>query len=188
MAKILLVEDDGDTREILRMALEMDGHAVLETGDGNHALGLMQASPTPLVVLLDLLLNGKGDNPVIKALEADPSLAVAHNVIVLTAVMEDQAEEWIQAIRPSLAGFLPKPFDLSDLLRMVAQVAARTCVAVIPEPIRWDQHLVAHWHQLSLSPVQTHMQIHHLVCQLSCTNTRISHLLHHIALAGYPHL
>jgi CheY-like chemotaxis protein len=136
MATILIVDDDADTREILRIALEDDGHTVLEAGSANLALTLMRTSPVPLVVLLDLYLCGYGDDtPVIKAMEADPSLALAHRVIVLTAGLGERAAEAMRPVWPTLAGFLTKPFNLSEVRRSVARVAP-TGNAVVPEAIR----------------------------------------------------
>ncbi len=38
MARILLADDDAATRDLVRRALEADGHSVLVTQDGNEAL------------------------------------------------------------------------------------------------------------------------------------------------------
>jgi two-component system, sensor histidine kinase len=51
--RILLVEDNRDAREMLRVMLEMAGHAVLETGDGVAAIQMASES-APDVVLLDI--------------------------------------------------------------------------------------------------------------------------------------
>jgi CheY-like chemotaxis protein len=131
LAVVLVVEDDEDTRELFRIALEDAGHTVLQAGDGDLALSLMRTSLVPLVVLLDLYLLGSGDNPVIKAMEADPSLAVAHRVIVLTAGLVDRAEQALQPVRSRLAGFLAKPFHLSELLSLVAEQATGSSSSII---------------------------------------------------------
>jgi hypothetical protein len=68
-------------------------------------------------------------------MEADPSLAVAHRVIVITAGMGERAAEAIRPVWPTLAGFLTKPFNLSEMRRLVARVAA-TSNADIPEARR----------------------------------------------------
>jgi CheY-like chemotaxis protein len=43
MARILLADDDGATRDLVRRALEADGHSVLVTQDGNDALERLKA-------------------------------------------------------------------------------------------------------------------------------------------------
>jgi CheY-like chemotaxis protein len=53
--KVLLVEDDKDTREVLRAALEKSGHEVVEAADGSEGLERLQDS-TPDIVLLDILM------------------------------------------------------------------------------------------------------------------------------------
>lgn len=60
MARILVVEDDNDIRELIRLALEMVGHEVLEARSGEE--GLLQAqSHKPEMVLMDLSLAGELD-------------------------------------------------------------------------------------------------------------------------------
>ena len=55
---VLLVEDDGRMRRVLRMALEDEGHVVSEAADGHGGVALL-ASSHPDVVLLDLMLPGR---------------------------------------------------------------------------------------------------------------------------------
>lgn len=55
--RVLVVEDDRKTRELLRRNLEMEGWEVLEAGDGNEALNLL-TEPLPDLILLDLILPG----------------------------------------------------------------------------------------------------------------------------------
>jgi two-component system cell cycle response regulator DivK len=60
MAKILVVEDDRDIRELIRMVLEMSGHELHEAGTGED--GLAQAQRLrPDVILMDLSLPGAID-------------------------------------------------------------------------------------------------------------------------------
>lgn len=53
--KILLIEDDARVRRALRLALEDEGHRVVEAADGAAGLARLHACP-PDVVLLDLML------------------------------------------------------------------------------------------------------------------------------------
>jgi two-component system cell cycle response regulator DivK len=60
MAKILLVEDDRDIRDLIRMVLEMEGHELHEAANGED--GVAQARLLrPDVILMDLSLAGAID-------------------------------------------------------------------------------------------------------------------------------
>jgi CheY-like chemotaxis protein len=53
--RVLLVEDDAETREILRQMLEKTGCSVIEAGNGRVALERM-ADSQPALILLDLMM------------------------------------------------------------------------------------------------------------------------------------
>jgi len=54
-AKILLVEDEGDVRESIKLQLEAEGHEVTETESGSEALALAKSSVFD-IVLTDVML------------------------------------------------------------------------------------------------------------------------------------
>ena len=55
MASVLVVDDDGHIREVVRFALDKAGHRVTEAADGRSAIEAFQAAPPELVVL-DILM------------------------------------------------------------------------------------------------------------------------------------
>lgn len=60
MAKILLVEDDDDTRELVRLTLELDGHEVTEAASAEDGVSAA-CQKTPDLILMDLSLAGSYD-------------------------------------------------------------------------------------------------------------------------------
>ena len=113
---ILLVEDRDDVRVGLAQLLELHGYQVTDTGDGETALGRLNASPDDIaLILLDLMLPGAVDGRDIRAHQlAHPHLA-GIPAVVITAT-EPAADE-----RDSLQadGWLDKPFRFDELLSMV---------------------------------------------------------------------
>lgn len=84
MAKILLVEDEPDTRELVRLTLELDGHEVLEAGTAEDGLKQARGS-VPDLILMDLSLAGQFDGlEATKRLRADPAFD-AVPILALTA-------------------------------------------------------------------------------------------------------
>ena len=56
-ARVLLVEDDPNIRELVELHLQLEGLTVVSIGDGNEALGRARAESFELIVL-DLMLPG----------------------------------------------------------------------------------------------------------------------------------
>ncbi|HET9980371.1 MAG TPA: response regulator [Ktedonobacterales bacterium] len=123
MARVLVVDDDQDIRDVVRFILEDAGYEVLDTGDGARALQMLRDSPTPLVVLLDLLMPRPNGIDVLTEIIADPALKQRHAYILLTAdnnVLRDTAEPLLSQLS---APTISKPFDVDKLLETVASVS-----------------------------------------------------------------
>jgi CheY-like chemotaxis protein len=120
----LIVDDDPTLREVLRAILEEEGYSVLEAAEGQTALHLLRTSRERLVVLLDYLMPGVDGRGVIQTVSRDAVLSIRHAYILLTA----RARISLPVLE--LAGTLSmpvmrKPFDLEELLLVVAQAGQR---------------------------------------------------------------
>jgi len=114
-APVLIVEDKDSLRTMLRLALERDGHVVVEAG-GEAAARAALAEHRPAVVLSDLRLpDGDGFGVLRAAKDLDPALPV----IVMTAY--GSIEDAVAAMRDGALDFLPKPVDPDHLALMVAR-------------------------------------------------------------------
>ena len=112
---VLLVEDKDSLRTMLRLALERDGHTVIEAFDEPSARAAL-AARVPGVVLSDLKLpEGDGFGVLRAAKELDPALPV----IVMTAY--GRIEDAVAAMREGALDFLPKPVDPDHLALIVAR-------------------------------------------------------------------
>ncbi|MDQ3168573.1 MAG: sigma-54 dependent transcriptional regulator [Acidobacteriota bacterium] len=114
-ASVLIVEDKDSLRTMLRLALERDGHAVIEACDVASARVAL-AERRPAVVLSDLKLpDGDGFAVLRAAKDLDPALPV----IVMTAY--GRIEDAVAAMREGALDFLPKPVDPDHLALLVAR-------------------------------------------------------------------
>lgn len=132
MAKILLVEDDPDTRELVRLTLELYGHDVTEAKTAEDSLVKAQAS-VPDLILMDLSLGGKFDGlEATKRLRADPAFD-ATPIIALTA--HAMAGDREKSLAAGCDEHWTKPIlDLSVFKDSVARIAAQKRTAhVAPE-------------------------------------------------------
>ena len=115
MACVLVVEDDGDIREMLAVFLEFEGYEVMTATNGLEALAVMRER-RPCLVLLDLMM------PVLTGWDfrrrqlADPAIADVP-VIAVTAMSDPQEI----ARELNLRG-LGKPIGLDEIAREVAAV------------------------------------------------------------------
>ena len=116
-APILLVEDKDSLRTMLRLALEAQGHAVIEARDEAEAVACLRDAD-PAVVLTDLRLPvGDGFGVLRAAREADPELPV----IVMTAY--GSIQDAVAAMKQGALDFLAKPVDPDHLLLMVERAS-----------------------------------------------------------------
>jgi DNA-binding NtrC family response regulator len=116
---VLLVEDKDSLRTMLRLALEAQGHSVIEARDEAEALHQLQQS-RPAVVLTDLKLPaGDGFSVLRAAKELDPEL----QVVVMTAY--GSIQDAVTAMREGAMDFLAKPVDPDHLLLMVERAIAQ---------------------------------------------------------------
>ncbi len=122
MAQVLVVDDEADLRELVRINLELDGHEVDVATDGRDALRYLRQT-RPDIVILDVMMPGLDGWEVLTEVKADPDpLLSGVPVIMLTARSDD-----VDRIRGAIEGavrYITKPFSLSDLRREVHEALA----------------------------------------------------------------
>ncbi|HEX6865583.1 MAG TPA: response regulator [Thermoanaerobaculia bacterium] len=123
MAKILLVEDEPDTRELVRLTLELDGHEVLEAATAEEAIAKARSS-RPGLILMDLSLAGHFDGlEATKRLRADPAFDDVPIVALTAHAMQGDRERSLAA---GCDEHWTKPIiDLATFKREVATAAER---------------------------------------------------------------
>lgn len=112
--RLLVVEDDGDTREMLREVLELEGYRVRAAVDGIEALERLAGPERFAAVLLDLMLPAIDGAGVLEAMASDPALC-------RVPVVAMSASPPQQLVFP-VAAFLRKPFELEALLERLARL------------------------------------------------------------------
>jgi CheY-like chemotaxis protein len=110
---VLVIEDDLDIREVMRMVLEASGYQVFEAGDGAEALVVARAHH-PGVILLDLMMPGMDGFQFREMQLQDPEIAAIPVVIVSGGGAVPQ-----KAAELGAAGYLVKPTDVQSLLAVM---------------------------------------------------------------------
>jgi CheY-like chemotaxis protein len=112
-ARALVVDDEEDVREMLAMALQMDGYAVTAVGDGAAAVRTAQSSPFE-VVTLDLRMPGMGG---VETLTRLKSTAPQLPVIIVSGYVG--SAEMRTCLDLGAFAVVRKPFDLNELLELL---------------------------------------------------------------------
>lgn len=111
--RILVVDDEPDILEFLRVVLEEEGYAVV-TSDKGEYLEQLHNGGLPDLILLDVLLSGKDGREIVKYLKSQEE---TKHIPVIMFSAHPSAEETAR-----LAGaedFLAKPFDIDVLLMRI---------------------------------------------------------------------
>jgi DNA-binding response OmpR family regulator len=116
--RILVVEDEPQISNFLRVGLGYEGFSVAVAEDGHEALAELKRFK-PQLVILDLMLPGISGMELAERMRADPKLMI----IMLTA--RDQVEDRIAGLNAGADDYLVKPFDFEELVARIHAVTRR---------------------------------------------------------------
>lgn len=108
--KILIIEDEQKLARILKKGLEEHDFTVDLSFDGEEGLHMAESYPYD-AVLLDLMLPGKNGLAILKTLRAKKI-----DVPVLVVTARGEVEDRIKGLDIGADDYIPKPFDLTELM------------------------------------------------------------------------
>jgi DNA-binding response OmpR family regulator len=118
-ARLLIVEDDLEMRDLLRKVLEKEGHEVCVAADGHEAVGMLSHDKFDLVVT-DLLMPNDGGLALLDTIRmTQPWLPV----IILTAFGDWGS--YSRALELGAAAFISKPLKMAELIAAIHTTLAR---------------------------------------------------------------
>jgi len=118
--RVLVADDDRAIRESLGRALELEGYDVITVADGAAALSAVRDLPADVLVL-DVMMPGVNGLDVCRVLRADRDRTP---ILMLTARTE--TPDRIAGLDAGADDYLPKPFDLDELLARLRALLRRT--------------------------------------------------------------
>jgi CheY-like chemotaxis protein len=122
MARILVVEDSLDNRDLLLVLLQRVGHEALACADGAEGVALAQQL-LPDAIIMDLRMPKMDGWTAVQLLKADARTAHIP-VLAVTANALREAEQ--RALAVGCDAFLIKPFRLAALLTVLDSLLARS--------------------------------------------------------------
>jgi DNA-binding response OmpR family regulator len=115
--RVLLVDDDAEIIESLRLALEANGYEVLVARDGNQGLALTERE-NPDLVILDMMMPKRSGFLVLERLRRTQE--VSPPVIMITANEGNRHKAYAEML--GVDEYLRKPFPMDKLLESVKRL------------------------------------------------------------------
>lgn len=119
MSKILVVDDELNICELLKLYLENEGYTVFTANDGQAAVTAFQQK-APDLVLLDIMLPKMDGWQVCREIRKTSSTPI----IMLTA--KGETEDKVSGLEMGADDYIVKPFEVKELLARVHAVLRRT--------------------------------------------------------------
>ena len=108
---ILVVDDEPDIRQSVRMILEINGYKVVTAIDGDDCLKKLK-EVTPNLILLDIMMPGTPVDEIVKQIK-DTKIAF------MSVVRISDARRRGLCTQENIVDFFQKPFNVSDLIDRV---------------------------------------------------------------------
>jgi two-component system sensor histidine kinase/response regulator len=122
MARILVVDDDPDFVEIVRMILQSKGYTVETASSGDMALRMVQETP-PDLVLLDVMMSGVLDGVhVAHAISENATLRGIPLIMISSIIDSPMADMFPTDEYIPIDAWISKPVQPDDLLSKVSKL------------------------------------------------------------------
>lgn len=128
---VLIVEDDRNIADLLRLYLEKEGYEVAIALDGLRGVEEFRAID-PSLVLLDVMLPGMDGWGVCRTIRAESKVPI----IMLTA--KSETEDKVAGLKQGADDYITKPFEMKEVLARIEAVLRRSGI----EPERAARRLV----------------------------------------------
>jgi diguanylate cyclase len=126
-ARILIVDDERNNRELLEVMLSQEGFLLLTAASGEEALAMVAQHP-PDLILLDVMMPGLDGYEVAATIKANPA---TRNIAVIIVTALDDRRAKRRGLGAGADDFFSKPVDrvelcvrVRELLRLKAAAAA----------------------------------------------------------------
>lgn len=119
MARILLIDDDVDVRDMLRVSLTHLGHTVVEAANGREGLELFQQSEFDLLITDIVMPEKEGLEVLMEVRKKRPPV----KIIAISGGSRQSSVDYLQMARFMGAGrVLTKPFSHKELVAAIEEL------------------------------------------------------------------
>lgn len=120
MNKVLVVEDEVNTAELLRRYFELVGYDVVSVQTGKEALKVAEEK-APQVIILDIVLPDMDGYQVCKELRTNPK---TDSIPIVFLTQKDERSDRLEGLRLGADDYIAKPFDVEELRLRVHNIIA----------------------------------------------------------------
>lgn len=117
--KILIVDDDENICELLRLYLEKDGFTTFVAHDGGQALSAVQINK-PDLILLDIMM------PVLNGWQVCREIRKTSNVPIIMLTAKGETPDKVLGLELGADDYITKPFDSKEVVARIKAVLRRT--------------------------------------------------------------
>jgi CheY-like chemotaxis protein len=123
--KVLVVDDNPDARETVRLILEAEGYEVIEACDGQMGVEVAQSSKPDLIVM-DMMMPKKDGFVACLELKRDPDLS--QTPIIMLSGIEDhvRGDTALKNVQSGLQAevYMAKPIEAEKFIQVVSELLA----------------------------------------------------------------
>ncbi len=129
LPRIIIVDDDRDTREMLTLALELEGFEVGQAANGLRLISAMHVD-RPDVILLDVMMSWIDGFELCRAIKKNPTFT---DIPVIFISARKSVEDERTGLEAGAVAYFSKPIDMDGLVSHIrALLGARADEAAAP--------------------------------------------------------
>ena len=133
--KILIVEDEANIRELLRLYLEREGYTVLEAENGVEGIKKWK-SDKPDMLLLDVMM------PVMDGWEVCREIRAESDVPIIMLTAKGEAADRVSGLEMGADDYIVKPLEMPEVIARVRAVFRRIAPDDAPEKLSFDNLVI----------------------------------------------
>ena len=133
--KILIVEDEANIRELLRLYLEREGYTVLEAENGVEGIKKWK-SDKPDMLLLDVMM------PVMDGWAVCREIRAESNVPIIMLTAKGETADRVSGLEMGADDYIVKPLEMPEVIARVRAVFRRMAPDDAPEKLSFDNLVI----------------------------------------------
>ena len=133
--KILIVEDEANIRELLRLYLEREGYTVLEAENGVEGIKKWK-SDKPDMLLLDVMM------PVMDGWEVCKEIRAESDVPIIMLTAKGETADRVSGLEMGADDYIVKPLEMPEVIARVRAVFRRMAPDDAPEKLSFDNLVI----------------------------------------------
>lgn len=135
-AKVLVIEDEDDIRELIALHLGRDGYDVMLALDGEEGLEKLRADPAPDLVILDWMLPGMSGLEIAKAIRGGSR---TERLPILMVTARTDSVDIVLGLEAGADDYVTKPFEVPVFLARARALLRRSRARAVAGAARSDQ-------------------------------------------------